>query len=94
MLVASRFFREETQRDMCSTFYKGSVYLERIPVRLAQINEIPFPDVLHLYHQAFRGFSKLFDKVGYFDPTEGMIGINQQGRVKIWLNDNLSKGLP
>jgi hypothetical protein len=69
ILVASKFFREESQRDMCSTFYKGNVYLEHIPVRLNQINEIPYPDVLHVYHQAFRGFAKLFDKVGYFEPT-------------------------
>jgi hypothetical protein len=79
---------------MCSTFYKGSIYLERIPVRLSQINEIPFPDVLHLYHQAFRGFAKLFDKVGYFEPTESLIGVNQQGIVKIWLNENLAKSYP
>jgi len=93
-LVASRFFREESQRDMCSTYYKGSVYLERIPVRLSQIKEIPFPDVLHLYHQAFRAFAKLYDKVGYFEPTEGLIGVNQQGRVKIWLNEHLAKSYP
>jgi hypothetical protein len=79
---------------MCSTFYKGNIYLERIPLRLQQLNEIPYPDVLHLYHQAFRGFAKLFDKVGYFEPIDSLICINQQRRVKIWLNENLASSIP
>jgi hypothetical protein len=50
--------------------------------------------VLHLYHQAFRGFAELYDKMGYFNIEENMICLNQQGRVKVWANGELEKSYP
>jgi hypothetical protein len=29
--------------------------------------------------------------VGYFDITEEMVFIDKEGRVKVWINSNLSK---
>lgn len=93
-LVASKFFQEQSQKDLCSTFYKGNIFIEHIPLRLNKVNDIPYPDVLHIYHQSFRGFAELYEKVGFFEPTESLICINQQARVKIWLNEDLSKSVP
>lgn len=36
----------------------------------------------------------MFPKTGYFDISPDMIGINKQGKVKIWINRNLSKNFP
>lgn len=53
---------------------------------MAEVGRVPFPDVLHLYHAAVRGFALLFQKVGYFEVNEQMLGVNADGKVKVWLN--------
>lgn len=35
-----------------------------IPLKLSNITHIPFPDVLHVYNQAFNGYQKLIRYVG------------------------------
>lgn len=79
---------------MCSTFYKANLFLEHINHRLSEIDHIPYPDVLHMYHQAFRGFAELYDRVGYFEVEDDLICMNQHGKVKVWLNRDLSKATP
>lgn len=78
----------------CGTTYQGLLYLERIPIRLSEINGIPFPDLLHVYNQAFHGFGELVQFVGYFAVEEDMICVNQQDTVKVWLHGDLSKIFP
>lgn len=34
----------------------GSLYLERIPLTLSDVTDIPFPDVLHVHNQSLNGF--------------------------------------
>ncbi len=43
---------------------------------------------------ALSGFQALQEKVGYFDIQEHMICINKQAKVKVWINENLSKRFP
>jgi len=59
-----------------NVFTSGEVYTERIPVRLSNITHIPFPDVLHVYNQAFNGYERLMRKVGPFKVDEECIGVN------------------
>jgi hypothetical protein len=66
--------------------YLESVFLERIPFRLSNVKDIPFPDVLHVYKQSLEGFDQLSSKAGYFPVDEDQIGINRNGEVKVWLN--------
>lgn len=88
-LVASKYFVENNERNMCSISFKGKVFFESIPCRLSKIDQIPYPDVLHVYYQCFTGFKELFEFAGYFDVTEDLICINKQGVVKVWLNPSL-----
>lgn len=37
------------------------------------------------------GFHKLFQQVGYFRIEEDLICMDHDGRVKVWLNPDLSK---
>lgn len=62
-------------------------------MRLKKINEIPYPDILHLYYQAFRGFDLLKGQVRPFAVTEDMIGFNNKGVAKVWMHSNYSKTL-
>lgn len=93
-LVSSVFFKDETTSELCAKYYKGNLYLERVPLRLSDIDEIPYPDVLHLYAQCFKGYAELYDAMGYFDIIEEMICINSGGVVKVWLSKNLDKYMP
>ena len=34
----------------------GSLYLERMPLTLSDVTDIPFPDVLHVHNQSLNGF--------------------------------------
>ena len=43
---------------------------------------------------ALEGYEKMFEKTGYFEVSSDMIGINKQGKVKVWINRNLSKNFP
>jgi hypothetical protein len=37
------------------------------------------------------GFEKLAKLIGTFRPSEEMIGVDSDGRVKVWINNNFSK---
>ena len=85
---------EENPGELCSTTYYVRLYTERIPMRLVEIQDIPFPDNMYVMMAALDGFSKMAARVGAFEVHENMVGINKQGEVKIWLNDDLSKNFP
>lgn len=55
-------------------------------MRLSNLEDIPFPDVLHLLNACLRGFEELAGTVGYFRVDEEQIGISESGNVKVWLN--------
>ena len=90
-VVATKFFIEEKRAEICSTFYQGHIFNERIPLRLNEIKDIPFPDSLHLVNASFLGFKELFDKVGSFSVNDHLIGINSEAKVKVWVNSDFGK---
>ena len=51
---------------MCSKSYAGNIYTEHIPIRLSNIVQLPFPDVLHFYNQSFNGLGRLSKQLGHF----------------------------
>lgn len=36
----------------------------------------------------------MFQKTGYFEVSTDMIGVNKNGKVKVWVNRNFSKNFP
>lgn len=36
----------------------------------------------------------MFEKTGYFEVSSDMMGINRQGKAKVWVNRNYSKNFP
>lgn len=79
---------------MCSTIYSGNAYLDKIDLRLKEINDIPFQDQLYLYQAVLEGFKVLNEKFGYFTITEEMIFITKEGKVRVWMNPNPSRNTP
>lgn len=84
--MSTKYFFTDHREAVCTNNTVVSMFAERIPLRLAEVGRVPFPDVLHLYHAAVRGFALLFQKVGYFEVNEQMLGVNADGKVKVWLN--------
>jgi hypothetical protein len=66
--VAVIYFLEEEleNSEFCASKYEASLFLEKIPIRLCDLRNIPFPDVLHLYEQVLVGFYELARVVGCF----------------------------
>lgn len=79
---------------MCSTFHSAEVYLERMHFRLLELIDIPLEEGLYIIESALEGYEKMFSKTGYFEVSSDMIGINNEGKVKVWINKNFSKSFP
>ena len=48
----------------------GHIYTERIPIKLSDLSDIPYPDVLHFYNQTLNGFQRLAKMFNPFKVTE------------------------
>ena len=44
--------------------------------------------------ECLRGFDDCYAKVGGFEVTQQMIGLNNRGHVKVWLNENFPNNHP
>jgi hypothetical protein len=44
--------------------------------------------------EALRGYEALFKRMGSFDVTPNMLGINEEGKVKVWANVNFASNHP
>ena len=89
-MVRTLHLSQQTTRDLCSVNYFVKVYTDRIPIKLTEIADIPYPDNLYVLLSCLDGFGRIAEYMGCFDVSENMIGVNTQGEVKVWLNDNLS----
>lgn len=79
---------------ICSSVRGAVVYIQHIPVRLCDFDDIPFNESLYIIKCALLGFEKLYNESGYFEVMEEHIGVDKLGRIKVWLNADLSKNYP
>jgi hypothetical protein len=47
---------------------------------------LPFSQSVYLLKEMLIGFQVLVDMFGFFDPTERMVAVNDQGHWKMWIN--------
>lgn len=66
------------------------VLTERIPLRLNQLPQLTFEESLYALSEAFRGYKDCYNKLGPFEITDEMIGINNDGEVKVWVNEDFA----
>lgn len=79
------------QNNLCSTTSNVGVFIEKIPIRLSDIEHIPLFDSLHIFSQCFHGYYQLSRYFGFFPVIEEMIGINEMGVAKVWVNQDYSQ---
>lgn len=65
-----RHFRALEVQEMCTTIYNGLLYIDKVEVRLKEVNDIPYADQLYLYKACLLGFKALYETVGVFEITE------------------------
>lgn len=93
MLVSTVFLNDSQIAGVHGSHHIVSMFAEKIPARLTGVR-VPYPDVLHLYRAALLGFERLYQKVGGFQVNEEMVGVNQDGKVKVWMNPEWSNDRP
>ena len=53
-----------------------------------------FSQAIYILSESLRGFKECYDKIGPFELNDRMIGLNKEGSVKVWLNENFSSNHP
>lgn len=70
---------------MCNSYPDLYVITERIHL-LKDIGTISKPEAFLILRDVASGLKVLFKKFGFFNPRPNIIGINVQGRAKVWTN--------
>ncbi len=74
---------------MCVIFL-GKLFLEKIDIRLCDLEHVPFPDVLHLLFAVLAGYRVLVKRVGCFKVQEEQVGFTAMGEARVWLDSDYS----
>ncbi len=74
--MVNAVYFEENVSQFCTYQRKADVFIPHIPLRLDDVNDIPYPFDINLLKSAILGFQKLYDHVGYFKIREGQICID------------------
>ena len=80
--------------EFCSRRYTARVYIEHIHARLSEIFDIPFPENLYVLREALEGYNQIYDHSKFFYIEENQICVDPQGKVKVWVNGDLSINYP
>ena len=59
-------------------------------MRLSQLEDIPISDTLFILQECLEGFMQLYQHSSYFRIDEELICIDRMGKVKVWVNSDLS----
>lgn len=78
---------------MCQGTDRLRVKTERIPNRLSEGHGLPLNEALYVLHESLVGFKTINQYNGPVSITDEMIGFNQDGKVRVWLNTNFSTNL-
>lgn len=90
-MVGARYIERGNETALCGARVRASVYLPHTPYRLSSLPDLPLAESLYLLGAAFAGFQKLCGLIGAFWPSEEMVGIDGDGRVRVWLNSDYSR---
>jgi hypothetical protein len=93
-VVTSVSFRPVSTGEGCSGKYAANVYLEHVALRLSQIEDVPLTDSLFILGEALEGYLQLYQHSGYFQVCPEQVCFDRVGRVKVWVNADLSCNYP
>jgi hypothetical protein len=70
------------------------VLTERIPLRLNELPQVTFQESVYVLTESLRGYKDCYNKLGPFEVTSEMIGINNDGEIKVWVNPDFAENHP
>lgn len=70
------------------------VKTELIPKRLSELGKLNHEEGLYVLSRALNGYKAIFEFHGPVAANDDMVGVTEDGRVKVWLNENFAKNLP
>jgi hypothetical protein len=93
-VVTSISFRPISTGEGCSGKHAANVYLEHVALRLSQIEDVPLADALFILGEALEGYLQLYQHSGYFQVQPEQVCFDRAGKVKVWVNADLSCNYP
>lgn len=93
-LVTVYFVAHDNNETICTRSGEVQVLTEYIPIRLAEINYLDNAEGLTMLRTCFSGFNTITMFEPELEPNEEMIGLNEVGETKVWLNRNFSVNTP
>ena len=88
----------QIERQSPAYICQGDDYLrvrtERIPKRLSDLSNISPEDALYIIQEALIGYRTIYTFQGPILINDDMIGFNEYGQVRVWLNNNFAKNTP
>lgn len=67
-----------------------AVITERIPHRLVDAPQLSYPESLYVLDRALEGYEAAYEKAGPMRVNDRMIGFNNQGECKVWVNEDFA----
>jgi hypothetical protein len=79
---------EEEGFGFCGNQKMAKILTERMPVRLDQSRPLNREEEACVLYNSLKGFDQLYNRYGPVDVNPEMIGFNQAGQTKVWMNRN------
>jgi hypothetical protein len=70
------------------------VATERIPHRLVNCPQLTYPETLYTLDRSLEGYDVAYQRCGPMRVNDRMIGFNNQGECKVWVNENFANNHP
>lgn len=89
--------KEEHFADLCKCSNEKiqiDVFTERISYRLSELPQLTFPEGLQFLRQTATAFEVAYQKVGGLHINPELIGINDKGEIRAWVNENWAINRP
>ncbi len=93
-MVRTKYIDLQNKKEFCSQSYMARVYIEHISVRISEIFDIPYPENLYIMMESLEGYSRIYHHSKFFFIEENQICVDEAGKVKIWVNGDLSINYP
>lgn len=78
----------------CNDSVRLSVYSERIQYRLSELPQLTFPESLQFLKQTLNSYDVIYNRMGPLHINPELIGVNSQGEIKVWVNENWAVNHP
>ena len=79
---------------MCGDRDCLKVMTESIPIRGPDIRPLSSKEGMYMLSECLRGYNDCYNKVGAFEVNDRMMGLNKNGHVKVWLNEEWAQNHP